>query len=234
MKTFIVTIMCIGLALSSMAQVSPFLQKGQSGFGVGAGLEQGAFFDGFSVKAGTSIKGVFDIEVNYYHDQIDQHLENFSLLSDDACAGYTEIRFTWWLLRSKPSNFIDVNFGITPGVELGNYNHYEYKNEDNQTVEYKGYHGGELGLSSNIVFHLEKNWMLMPFYNLYYEVGHDKESIGSNESETNYHGFTSTLGVTLGKQLKKGNSLYLSFRQSSDTYGSNGYYNVEVGYVLPW
>ena len=233
MKKFYLFFICIGIALTSLGQISPFLQKGQSGFGVGAGLEKGQHFDGFSVKVGTSINGVFDIEANYYRDQVDQNLEDISLLSDNATASYTDILLTWWLLRSKASDFIDVNFGLSPGFEFSNYNDYKYT-VGSQTMEYTGYYGGELGLSSNVVFNLENDWRLMPFYNLYYEIGLDKESVGSNESKTNYHGFTSGLGVTLWKSFKQGNSMYFSFRQSSDTYGSDEFYNLEIGYVLPW
>lgn len=232
MKNFIATIMCIGLAISSMAQVSPFLQKGQSGFGFGLGLEKGQSFDGFSAKIGTSINGIFDIEVNYFRDQIDQYQENVTLSRDDATANYTDVFFTWWFLRSKASDFIDVNFGLAPGFEFASYNNFEYEYEGD--VEEKGYYGGELGISSNFVLHLENNWMLMPFYNLQYEVGHDKISVDQDEHKFNYRGFTSNLGVTLGKKFEQGNTLYFSFKQSSDTYASDEYYEVQVGYVLPW
>ncbi len=234
MKKIIAAIMCMGLALSSMAQISPFLQKGQSGFGIGLGLEKGQNFNGFSAKIGTSVKGVFDIEVNYFRDQINQYMEDRTLLSDDATANYSDVLLTWWLLRSKASDFIDVNFGLAPGFEFSSSNKYEYKNDENVTEEYKGYYGGELGMSSNFVLHLENSWMLMPFYNLYYEVGHDKVSVSQDEHKFNYHGFTSNFGITLGKKFEQGNSLYFSFKQSSATYGPDEYYNLEIGYVLPW
>jgi len=233
MKRFYLSLVCFAIALTSFGQISPFLEKGQSGFGVGAGLEKGQHFDGFSAKAGVSLNGVFDIEVNYFRDQIDQQLEEITLLKDDATGSYTEILLTWWLLRSKASDFIDVNFGLSPGFEFAGYDGYEY-NIGSQSMEYKGYYGGELGVSSNVVFNLEKNWRLMPFYLLFYEVGLDKGEANADESKTNYHGFTSSLGVTLSKRLEKGNSVYFSFRQTSDTYSPGGFYNVEIGYILPW
>jgi hypothetical protein len=62
-------------------------------------------FTGFSAKIGTSVKGIFDIEVNYFRDQINQYKEDRTLLSDDATANYFDVLLTWWLLRSKASDF---------------------------------------------------------------------------------------------------------------------------------
>lgn len=234
MKKFYLSFVCMAITFISVAQISPFLKKGQSGFGVGAGYETGTDFDGMSAKIGTSINGVFDIDVSYYHDQLDQNSEDVTLLSDDACASYLDVIFTWWLLRTTPADFLDVNVGVAPGFEFSNYKNYEYKNGANQSAEYDGYYGGALGLSSNVVLRADKNWMIIPFYNLEYQVGHDKETVASKESKTNYHGFTSALGLMVAKQFKQGNSIYLSVKQSSDSFGSDEYFNVEVGYVLPW
>ncbi len=234
MKKFYLFLVCMAITFISAAQISPFLQKGQSGLGVGAGYETGTYFDGVSAKIGTSINGVFDIDVNYYHDQIEQNMDDITLLSDDVSATYFDVIFTWWMMRSKPANFLDVNVGLAPGFEYSSYNNYAMKNDINQTMEYEGYYGGQLGLYSNLVFHVDKNWMVIPFYNMEYQVGHDKETVSSNEKKTNYHGFTSMLGVMVGKQFKQGNSLYLSVKQSSDSFGSDEYFNLEVGYVLPW
>jgi hypothetical protein len=233
MRTIIGIIMLFCLTCSATAQISPFLQKGQSGFGINAGTEKGSGFNGLFAEIGTSVGGVLDIEAGYYHIQFDQ--DELYLLDDDANAKYYGLALTWWFLRSQPSSLMDFNLGMRPSFELSDYSHFRYPTPDgSDVIEYKEFYNAAIGLASNIVFHLSGNWQVQPFYNIKYEVGDEKESL-SQTSDTNFEkGVVSTFGIILAKQFQKKNSLYLSLKQHSNTYGIGDYYDVAVGYVFPW
>ena len=227
MKKFFISIICACLMLPAMAQISPLLQKGKSGGMVAFGVDKEEVSWGPTFRIGTSVKGILDFELNYLHSLADE--EKVHTTSDDVSASLYEAVVTWWFLRSRPVDWFDVNLGLRPGYEWGTYDDYLFQNES-ESGEYKGYYLGQLGVQSNVVFHLERGWIFEPFFNVDYEVGHDKV----NDNIFNFHGFASSLGITFGKRLKNGSALFMSLKQSSGSYGAGEYFDAEVGYVFPW
>ena len=227
MKKFVFTIICLCLVLPVAAQISPLLQKGKSGGLITLGVDKEEVSWGPTVRIGTSINGIIDFELNYLHSQADE--EKIHTTSEDVSANFYEAVVTWWFLRSQPTDRFDVNLGLSPGYGWGTYDDYLFQ-DGSQSGEYKGYYLGQLGLQSNVVFHLDRNWIFEPFFNVDYEVGHDKV----NDNIFNFHGFTSSLGITFGKRMKNGSALFMSLKQSSGSYGAGEYFDAEVGYVFPW
>jgi hypothetical protein len=225
MKQLALTILCSCLSFLAVAQISSFLPKGQSGSSVSIGAEKGESLSGFTTHLGTSLKGIFDIDLSFASEEYDG--ETLSL-PDNATGKYYEIACTWWFLRSVSANLPNVNIGLRPGYEFANYDDYRYT-EGSQTLDYKGYYGGELGIKSNVVFHCGDKWMIQPFYNIEYELGHDKE----NGHQVNYNGLFSSLGISIAAKAGKGN-LFLSLSQNSGTYGYGDYFEVSAGYLFPW
>jgi hypothetical protein len=221
------------MTLATLAQISPFLQKGQSGFGVNVGAEKGLGFNGLFMELGTSVKGVLDVELSHYNLEFDQ--DELFLLSDDAKAKYYELALTWWFLRSQPSSAIDINVGVRPTFELSDYRNFKYPTDTGTgVVEYEELYNAAIGLRSNVVFHLPENWLIQPFFNIEYEIGDEKESVSQTDNYNFEKGMISSLGITLAKQFEKQQSLYVSLRQYSNTYGIGDYFDVAIGYVFPW
>jgi len=233
MKSFLTAIFCIGFTLTSTAQISPFLQKEKNGFGLNMGTEKGSGFNGLFLELGTSVKGVFDAELSYYDLGFDQ--DELHLLSDDAKARYYELALTWWFLRSKPASFVDVNLGLRPTFELSDYSNFRYPTPDGAgVIRYKEFYNAAIGLRSNVVFHLPEKWMIQPFFNVEYEIGEEAEKTAQWSDYKTEKGMISSLGVTVGKEFVNQQTLYVSMRQYSNSYGIGDYFDLAVGYVFPW
>lgn len=225
-------VVCIVLSINLMAQISPFLEKGQCGLGLNAGVEKGFGFNGVFTTIGTSIKGNLDWEVDYYSEKYDK-AENGLL--DNAKANYWSTNLTWWVVKTQLSPFMAVNVGLRPGFEQNSNSNYRYNDPVTaKIVENKGFTGGLFGVWTNVSFNLTKNWVFQPLYSIQYEFGADKELTSNVESKTSYSGFASILGITLAKKLEGSNTFYLTIRQFSDTYGDGDYYSLAIGYVLPF
>ena len=233
MKKLFTSVVCILFSISLMAQVSPFLEKGQSGFGFNVGAEKGFGFNGVFAGVGTSIKGNLDWELDYYADQYDK-AEN-GLLDNNAKSKYWSTCLTWWVVKTQLTPFMDVNVGLRPGFEQSSNSNYRYNDPETAKIfEYNGYKGGVMGLYSNVSFKLTKNWVFQPMYGIEYQFGTQKETISNVESKTSYKGVVSALGITLAKKLEGSNTFYFSIKQYSDTYSAGDYYSLAIGYVLPF
>lgn len=231
MKKFIVFIMIIGLSIPAITQISPYLEKGKSGLGLSAGLEQGTSFKGFQGKLGGSIKGILDIEAKIISDSYDRVGEG--LITDDGSSFGMIGSATWWMLRKQPSPFIDVNVGLTGGIESYSFSNYRYiHNEDGNTVDYTGYLGGFLGFETRIKIRMNDNWSLMPGYSVGYDMGSEKRTELNQELTDPYSGIMSRLSISLAKHFNKGNVLYFSVDQYFDTFLTGNYFEFSVGFLL--
>ena len=233
MKKLFVSVVSIILSVNLMAQVSPFLEKGQSGLGFNVGADKGLGFNGVFATVGTSIKGNLDLEFDYYADKFDK--AEIGLLDNNSKSIYWSTCVTWWVVKTQLSPFMDINVGLRPGFEQSSNSNYRYNDpETSKIVEYNGYKGGIIGVWSNVSFNLTKNWVLQPMYGIEYQLGTQKETISNVESKSTYNGVWSSLGITLAKKLEGSNTFYFSLRQFFDTYGTGDTYSLAIGYVLPF
>lgn len=224
MKKLLV-IVCFGLAMSLNAQVSSYLNKGESGAGVMAGYEMGNGYDGVYGIFSYSFNGNLDLSVclseSYYNkDEVD-------LLNLDAKDFYYSGQLTWWVIREKPTSAIDVNFAFNVALEGANYKDYTYL-----AGSYNSFMGGWVGFNANVNFNLPNKWALQPMLITYYGFGYDNFTESGSTFDKFYHGALSLLGVSLSKRLDSGNSLVVSFLQGTSNYNNNNFYDVSVGYVI--
>jgi len=222
-------IICIALislmaTIILKAQVSPYLEKGESGFGINAGVETGRGFDGLFGYASYSLKGVVDfvarLDQGYYNEDLE------ILTNPDATSLYYSGEVTWWVLRESPTTGIDVNFGAIASIE-------GEKNQDFTFIggSYEGYLGWVAGIHTNVNFSLPNQWSLQPKLLFYYGMGKDRYNyIISSGSET-YRYASSYFGASLSKKMVGGNSLVTTFMQGMSS-SSNHYYEFSIGYVF--
>lgn len=231
MKKFISFILVVGLALPAVAQISPYLEKGKSGFGLSAGPEQGSSFKGYVGALSGSFKGILDLDFTMNADSYDKVKEG--LLGDDASSLGLIGTATWWVIRKQPTPLTDLNFGLVAGFESFTFSKYSYIHEmDGNTVDYKGYMGGFFGLESRIKFRMNDSWSLIPGYSVVYDIGNEKRVESNEEFSDSYTGFMSKLGVSLSKRLNKGNVIYIAANQYFDTYETNNYFEITAGFIL--
>lgn len=225
-------VICVGLFLNMTlnAQVSTYLEKGQSGAGISLNYEGAAGSDGVFGILSYSHKGILDLSVCVNQTYFNKYEED--LMNLDATDLYYSGELTWWLLREKVSPSIEANFGINLGVERANYKNYSYIGGS-----YNGYFGGWVGISTSVCFNLPNKWTLQPMMFNYYGFGNDFNTqlvSGGATLETKefYYGAVSFLGASLSKKFDSGNSLFFSFMQGLTNYNSNSDFNVGLGYVI--
>ena len=225
-------IACIILAgMSASAQVSTLLEKGKSGIGIKGIYETSNTYYGFGGKIGGSVLGKVDVDFLYKYTFWDQTKNN--LLSGDANSAYYEGRLTWWLIRKEIIPAIDVNFGLLGGFHYSKFSKFEYS-DGIDTASNNYYMDGQLGLTASVNFQVAKSWFLQPALTFIYDIGQEQISVLDINLNTSSHGVTSKIGLTLMKRFAKGSALYLNAEQYSETYSSYPYYQLSLGYVLPF
>jgi hypothetical protein len=231
MKKLFAIIIIVGLALPAVAQISPYLEKGKSGFGLNLGYEQGRSFKGYLANLGYSYKGVLDLEANFYTDAYDKDAEG--LLLDNAGSKGLMVCLNWWPIRKQATPTIGVDFGLTMGINTFAFSKYSYLSSGTGlSTDYKGYLDGLVGFDSRVKFQLEDGWALMPGYALVFDMGTEKYSDANGEFSNTYDGFMSRISVSLSKRLAKGNVVYFEANNYIDTFDANSYFEVKVGFVL--
>lgn len=231
MKKLLIAIIFICLTIQVTAQISPFLEKGQSGAGMNAGIEKGYGFNSFTAGIGASFGGKIDFEAGSYNTSYDS--EKVGLLDDKAKSRYIEVHLTWWLLKAELLPNLNLNIGANPVFFNSDYTNYRYVDETN-VVTYDGYTGGALGLVTNIVYRSDKGWIFIPSYRCHYQINRSHKSVALTDNSDTYTGLTSSFSAAIGKSLGKSGTVYLSLRQFDDTYKSGAYYDITVGYVIPF
>ena len=228
MKKLLV-IICFGFAMSLNAQVSSYLNKGESGAGVIANYESGYGFDGVFGVFSYSHKGILDLSVCLSQSYFNEWEEGTT--NPDATDFYYSGEVSWWVIREKPTQGIEVNFALNLGLEAANYKDYTFIGGS-----YDGYYGGWIGFNANVNFNLPNKWTLQPNLIHYYGFGYDRNSelVGGVATNTKdfYRGTGSMLGVSLQKKLNSGNSLIFSFMQGLSNYNNFNIFDVGVGYVI--
>ena len=217
MKKLFAIIIIVGLALPVVAQISPYLEKGKSGFGLNVGYEQSHSFKGALANVGYSYKGIIDIEANFYSEGYDKIAEG--LIRDDASALGFMGCINWWMIRKQPTPMIDVLFGLTAGVEHFAYSKYSYLSSGyGEPTDYNGDFDGMFGFDSRVKFRLDNGCSLMPAFALVYDVGAEQLTNASGNYSENYDGFMSRIGVSLSKSLKNGSSVYMEANNYISTF----------------
>ena len=202
------------LASTALAQ-SSFLEKGKSGFGISATVQESFWEDGYLIEAGYSFNGVFDVCVAYgdfTYDKIGWDFKETEL----------GVGLEYWVLRTRT--------GTDRGIDVGLWTSYtmeEYKEDG-----IKRYTGNDLavGIELAINFAVNDSWFLQPYFVLGYSFDTIKEeSTGETES---YRGGCSSIGAALGYKLDNGNSIVFCFEQDSDSieWINDTAYEITVGY----
>ncbi len=215
---------------TSMAQVSRYLEKGQSGVGLRLGAEKTYGMYGFSGQVGGSIKGIVDIEVSFTKDLYDQMQNN--LLDNNASSSLYEGWVNWWVIRKQIIPAIDVNVAIWGEYANAPYKNYRAIDTDTTQYLYKSFQEGQFGFEIALNFRITDSWWLQPGFFAYYAVGQEKWDEKGSTVKTNYQGIGSSLEIGIVKRIKK-SSLYLQFNQYFDSYeGSTNKYKLSIGYIL--
>ena len=126
----------------STAQISRFLEKGQSGIGIRLGAEKTWGTVGYSGQVGGSIKGIIDIEASYTKDLYDQ--KKLGLLNNNASSNMYELWVSWWVLRKQIIPSIDVNLGVWAEICDGNYKNYSEIDTGTTYYNYQSYLEGTI------------------------------------------------------------------------------------------
>ena len=225
-------IACIILTgMSASSQVSSPLEKWKSGIGIKGIYESSNNYYGLGGKIGGSVLGKVDVEFFYRYNVWDQAKNH--LLSGDANSAYYQGRLTWWLIRKEIIPAIDVNFGLLGGFHYSKFSKFEYS-DGLYTASNNYYMDGQLGLAASVNFQVAKSWFLQPALTFIYDIGQEQISVSDINFNSSSHGVTSKIGLTLMKRFAKGSALYLNAEQYSETYSTYPYYQLSLGYVLPF
>ena len=225
-------IACIILAgMSAFSQVSTLLEKGKSGIGIKGIYETSHNYYGLGGKIGGSVLGKVDVEFFYRYNVWDQAQND--LLSGDANSAFYEGRFTWWLVRKEIIPAIDVNFGILGGFDYSNYSNYIYYGGADTTSS-DNWMDGQIGLTSSVNFQVAESWILQPAFTLICDIGNEQVSKENVKTTSSSHAITSKIGLTFMKRFAKGSAFYLNSEQCLETYNSYPFYQLSLGYILPF
>jgi len=227
MKKLLSFLLIMGLAMPVVGQVSPFLDFGKSGLALMAGPEVGNTFFGATAKIGGSIKGIIDLEGQFYYDIYDQEAND--LLNKNATSPSFIGSVTWWFIRKQPIPMVDFNVGLLGVVDYSTFKDYDYA----QDKSYKGYMGGLIGFETRVKFRLTDKLALLPGYVVGFDFGNDKDIVNNQSVLTPYAGVFSNLGISLARSCRRGDSFVVSVNQYFDTYESINYYDLTLGYILP-
>lgn len=209
------------------AQVSPFLNKGESGLGLYAAYNEGYDYVGYHGILSYSFGAKFDVSLCLSQSFYNKWTEG--LLNLEAESVYYSGQFTWWMFKEELSSKIEVNVGSHIGFEGSKYSKYVYTGG-----EYDGYFGGYLGLDCNVNFFLPKKIIFQPHFIINKGFGVDQYITSGIEDNRDYYGTSTTLGVTLGKKAKDKSVIYITLDQSSSNFDHSNAYYFGAGYVIPF
>ncbi|MEI6091809.1 MAG: hypothetical protein WCR42_15235 [bacterium] len=229
MKKLILIGLFICISYAANAQVSTYLEKGQTGIGLQAFAEKGYKLEGYGAKLCGTMKGIVDIEVIAAHDIYDKDINH--LISGNTAQFYNA-KATWWLYRSTIVSGIEANVGISGGFMTATYKDFKFNNtETNQPEEYTSFAEGTFGLETSINIQLSKTWFFQPQYSVYAEAGND-EGIRNNKAYTeSYTGLTTNIGAAIFKRIPNCGTAYFDIDQFSDTFDSDCLYYISLGYI---
>ncbi len=88
MKKSLITLCIVFIGINASAQISPLLEKGQSGIGLKGTCESSYEFYSFGGKLGVSLKGNVDLELTYQNHI--WGMEENNLLTNGATSDYYE------------------------------------------------------------------------------------------------------------------------------------------------
>lgn len=230
MKKIIITALLAIVTLATGAQVSRFLEKGQSGIGLRLGVEKTYGTEGFFGVFSGSIKGIIDIEGAFSRDMYDQ--EKLELLSDNAHSSALDLSVNWWVLRKDINSSINVNLAVWADFSFANYKNYNALDTGTTAYAYKSYQEGELGFEASINFRVTETWWIQPGCYTYYAIGQEQYEELNTTSRNNYQGVGSSVNLSVIKRINK-SSLYCMASQYFDSYeGSTNSYSLSIGYIF--
>ncbi len=235
-KLFFLFCICL-TAISANAQISTYLEKGKSGFGINAGYEITKGYDGLFGKLSYSLNGNLELTLSAFQSYFNENEDD--LLNEDASDLYLGLEASWWMIREKMTSDIDFNLALCAGFQTDDYNNYEYVSGyyDNTglnfwTGTYNGYTGGFLGFNLNMSFNLPEKWSVQPMFMTYLGMGMDNYTIKGETKEALYHGVSTWFGASVVKRLSGGNSLMLTLLDGISTYNDSHTFDIGVGYVF--
>lgn len=231
-------LLCIYLTvISANAQISTYLEKGKSGFGINAGYEITKGYDGIFGKLSYSLNGKFDLTLSAFQSYYNENEED--LLNDNASDLYFGLEASWWMIREKMTSDIDFNLALCAGFQTDEFNNYEYVSGyygnsglNFWTGTYNGYSGGLLGFNLNLRFNLPENWSVQPMFMTYFGMGMENYTIKGETKETLYHGVSSWFGASVVKRIPGGNSLMLTLLDEISSYNDSHTFDIGLAYVF--
>jgi hypothetical protein len=230
MKRTLLIIVCIGAMLAANAQVSRFLEKGQSGIGIRLGAEKTYGVGGYSAQAGGSIKGIVDIETSFTKDLYDP--KKLGLKDDNPNASIYELWVNWWVVRKQIIPSIDVNLAVWGEICDGNFYNYSEIDTGSTYYQYQSYLEGQFGFEVSLNFRITDSWWIQPGCFAYYAMGREKWDELGVTTKNNYQGVGSSISLAVVKRIKK-SSLYFMANQYFDSYeGSANKYKISIGYIF--
>lgn len=230
MKRIVILAIFFTIGTAASAQISRFLEKGQSGVGLRLGIEKTYGNTGYSAQLGGSIKGIVDIEASFTRDAYDAGRNN--LTKGNANSNLYEGWVNWWVLRKQIIPAIDVNLAIWGEYAYSAYSNYTEAETDTTSYDYNSFMEGQLGFEISLNFRATNTWWIQPGCFAYYAVGRQKWEDKAGQVKDNYQGIGSSISLAVIKRIKK-SSLYIMANQYFDSYqASTNKYKVSIGYVF--
>jgi hypothetical protein len=225
MKKLILLLFVFLTVTLNAQQISTYLDKGVSGFGITAGYEGAPGSDAIMCFGSYSYKGKLDITLGLYNSYWNKWQEG--LTNFDATDLYLSGDVTWWAIREKVASDIDVNFGLTAGFNYDTYFNYTYEGGS-----YLGYYGGYVGSQFNLSFNTPIKWKVQPQIATYFDFGVDQYEEGGVKGNEGYYGLMCFFGASLVKQFENKNSLVFSFMQGVSNYNQGSAFDISIAYVF--
>ncbi len=223
-KLFFLLFVFLSVTLNAQ-QISTYLDKGVSGFGISAGYEGSPVSDGIMCFGSYSYKGKLDITLGLYNSYLNTEEEGLTNLN--ASDLYLSGDVTWWALREKVASDIDVNFGLTAG-----FNYDTYFNYTDEGGKYLGYYGGYVATQFNVSFNTPIHWKVQPQIMTSFDFGVDQFEEGGVKGDEGYYGLICFFGASLVKQFENKNSLVFTFMQGVSNYNEGSAFDISIGYVF--
>ena len=229
MKKVILFSVFISLCVvSSLSAQSTFLEKGQSGFGLSATVQESYWEDGFFGSLGYSFKGNFDINITYGLFNYEKYTLGQSSNSNPPLKDVKEnvigIDLGYWVIRTETSNDRGIDVGI-----WGAYEKEEYEYDGDKILSADGFSGG---VEFTVNFLINQKYSLQPYFIL----GYDYEELKSENTDdiSYFRGGCSSLGTALVYKINDDQSLVIKFELDNDTISKTyeNAYEMSVGYYF--
>ncbi len=225
MKKLLLLLFVFTTVTLNAQQISTYLDKGVSGFGISAGYKGSPGSDALMCFGSYSYKGKLDITLGFYNSYWNEFEEGLTNL--DATDFLLSGDVTWWALREKVASDIDVNFGLTAGFNYDTYFNYTYEGG-----KFLGYYGGYVGTQFNLSFNTPINWKVQPLISTYFDLGVDQFEEGGVKGDKDYYGMMCFFGASLVKQFENKNSLVFTVMQGVSNFSEGSTFDITIGYVF--